>query len=179
MRKAIQRLSSVACCCAVLVALPFLGADRCVGDETAGPGAGDSDTCELTIGGKRIEKLILVDKGGSLRKFRRPNETVSLSPGEYRVEEVGLEGGFTHHAGGREAWFSLEPERPHRLAVGAPLEPQLELTRRGKIVRLSHQLLDAGGRDYQFRGPGTPPNPPQVTVSRAGRRIGSGSFEYG
>ena len=179
MKRAIQRAASLTCSWAVVVVLPFLGANRCVADQSAGPRAGDSDTCELRIDGKQVEKLTLVSRAGTRREIDRPKRNVSLPPGEYRVQEVRLEGGYAHYAGAREAWFSLTPGRPHQLTVGAPLEPQLELTRTGRIVQLDHQLLDADGRDYHFRGIGTRLDPPQFTVCRAERQIGSGSFEYG
>ena len=176
MKEVIRQVSRGACYWSFVVALPIVctKCDVAAEDVTEPPA-----TCELKIDGKHIEKLTLVDKGDARREFSQPNGSVSLPPGEYRIEEVKLEGGYSHHAWGHGEWFSLTPDRVHRLAIGAPLIPRLEITRTGRIVRLDHQLVDAAGRNYHFRGVGSSPDAPRLAVCRADRQIGAGSFEYG
>ena len=181
MKRAFPHGASVLCVSLIVVVFLHLGANRCVASPPAEPGEETTETCELQIDGTLVEKIILVNRAGVPQEIVRPEQSVSLPPGEYRVQQVILEGNYNHYdyAGASEAWFSLTPGRPHQLTVGAPLEPKLEVTRTGRIVRLSHQLVDREGRDYQFRGLGGRLDPPQFTACRGERQIGSGTFEYG
>jgi hypothetical protein len=140
--------------------------------------------CELRIRGHSIVRLTLVEKTRhSGVRFDRPNETVQLPAGEYRVEQVELEEGYVldSQPGQRQDWFKVTPAGPNELVVGAPLYPTASARRHGGFVQLDYDTVDGAGRSYRKtleRTDGKPP-PPTFTASKNGEEIGSGSFEYG
>ncbi len=178
MNRAFPRGASVLSIWLMVAVFPYLGANRCLAAQGGEPGEGTSETCELRIEGRLIEKLILVDRRGAPHEIDRPKGSVSLPPGKYRIQQVTLEDGYSHVPRGQEGWFSLTPGRTHPLAVGAPLRSQLDLKRTGRTFQLNHRLVDGEGRLY-FRGLAGLLDPPQFTVRQGGRQIGSGTFEYG
>jgi hypothetical protein len=64
------------------------------------------------------------------------------------------------------------------LAVGGPLTNCVSATHCGQNLLLSYRLIGAGGGDY-WLAVGVDRKPPQFTVARLGKRIGSGEFEFG
>jgi hypothetical protein len=72
----------------------------------------------------------------------------------------------------------VDEQRPAVLAAGGPLTNCVSATRRGRNLLLSYRLIGAGGGKYRLAGGGDG-KPPQFTVGRSGKRIGSGLFEFG
>ena len=151
---------------------------------TPAKAADDGVACELKIRGHSIAKLMLIEKTRSSGvRFDRPGESVQLPAGEYRVEQVELEGGYEldSRPGQRQDWFEVTPAGPNELVVGAPLYPTAAATRHGGFVELDYDTVDGAGRSYRKsvgRTVGAPP-PPTFSVYKGGEEIGSGSFEYG
>jgi hypothetical protein len=144
----------------------------------------DGAACELRIQGHSIFQLTLVEKRRhSGVRFVRPNGTVQLPAGEYRVEQVKLEDGYVldSQPGQRQDWFEVTPAGPNELVVGAPLYPTAAARRHGGFVQLDYKTVDAAGRSYRKTADSTDATspPPTFTVQRGGEEIGSGSFEYG
>jgi hypothetical protein len=110
----------------------------------------------------------------------RPGNSLWLPPGRYWVEQVELEGGYesSSNYSRDDGWFELAPGRPHQLVVGAPLSPQVSVTRHGRFLEMDYGLVDAAGRSYTWSS-GRRPAPPEFTVYRNDEVLGSGSFEYG
>jgi hypothetical protein len=140
--------------------------------------------CELRIRGHSIVRLTLVEKTRhSGVRFDRPNETVQLPAGEYRVEQVELEEGYVldSRPGQHKDWFEVTPAGPNELVLGAPLYPTATARRHGGFIQLEYDTVDGAGRSYSKTSDGTAerPPPPTFTVSKNGEKIGSGSFEYG
>jgi hypothetical protein len=131
----------------------------------------------LLLEGQSVGELVLTDRQGRQPVISRTGPRVSLPPGEYRVQQVTIQGGYTGRAApGETGWFLVTSDQPHRLRVGAPLTPQVTGTRRGTVLSLDYELRDDGGLRY------TPPAntpPPRFTIRQHGREVGSGSFEYG
>jgi hypothetical protein len=141
--------------------------------------------CELKIQGHSIVQLTLVEKTRlSGVRFDKPGETVQLPAGEYRVEAVELEGGFSllNEPGQRREWFQVTPEGPNELVIGAPLYPTATAVRHGGFLQLDFAgVVDSEGRSYiktADRVRGMPP-PPTFAVYKDEEEIGSGTFEYG
>jgi hypothetical protein len=156
----------------------FLGTGLSAAQEE-GPGpAPGTGACELEIVGSHIDRLTLESPNGHIRHMASPGPHLSLPAGKYCVRQVDLKGGyqFIGSSVAEPGWFTLTPETPQQLKVGAPLKPSVKVTRRGRFLTLDYQLLDAGGRVY--RG-GQSVNRPRFMVYRGDREIGSGSFEYG
>ena len=75
----------------------------------------------------------------------------------------------------------MTPARPNELVVGAPLYPTATARRHGGFVQLDYGTVDGAGRGYSKTSDDTAerPPPPTFTVSKNGKEISSGSFEYG
>lgn len=140
--------------------------------------APDTFAGQVNIEGKFVEKLALENKQGNLRQISHPGPSWSLPADRYCLREVHLRGGYlcSVYPAAEQDWFTLTPEEPYQLEVGAPLTPKVKVTRSVRVLRLDYQLLDAGGRNYASPDLA---NAPQFAVYSGDRKIGSGSFEYG
>lgn len=179
-----RRASRAICSWMVLLGWVFLGSGLSAA-QREGPGsAPGAGACELDIAGSHIDRLTLENQNGHIRHIASPGPRLSLPAGKYCVRQVNLEGGyqFIGSSDGEPRWFTLArrftltPESPYQLKVGAPLKPSVRATRWGRFLRLDYQLVDAGRRPYRSE---QRTNPPRFTVYRGDREIGSGSFEYG
>jgi hypothetical protein len=153
--------------------------------------AGQPELCELKIEGHSILSLTLL--GGTAvpgdgaenlagQKHVRPGKSLWLPAGRYWVERVELEGDYESSSdyARDDGWFELAPGKPHQLVIGAPLSPRATVTRHGKFLEMSYDLVDAAGRGYRLSsGAGQRPVPPRFTVYKNDEVLGAGSFEYG
>ncbi len=133
---------------------------------------------ELKLEGKYIDRLVLQHKDGNREQLNRPEETVKLPAGEYRLREVYLKGGYICYAW-RDSKIHLTTvtaDKPAVLKVGAPLKQVVKAQRRGKILALNYELLGVGGEKYTG---GDRSKPPTFTVYKGDKEIASGKFEFG
>jgi len=157
--------------------LLFLGTGvyLCQAQETDRP---NSALGELKLQGKYIDRLVLRRKDGRTERFNRPAETIKLPAGEYHLQEVRLEGGYTCRllsVSGRD-WVTVDEDKPAVLKVGAPLEQTVKAKRQGRILVLNYELVGAGGEKYTG---GDRSKPPTFTVYKGDKEIASGKFEFG
>lgn len=132
------------------------------------PGAPNVDPAmgRLVIHGKAIEYLVLAKRTSNQRfdaantiRLDRPEPNVAIPAGEYRVQEVQLQGGYrcvppqaigdpetvkTREVG----WFTVSPDKPYVLAMGAPLKPTLKVYRVGHHLRMAYFLSDVSGQEF-------------------------------
>lgn len=145
--------------------------------------AGADEPCELKLRGHSIVRLMLIEKSRMTGvQFETPGQSVPLPAGQYRVEQVDLEEGYSlTPRAARHEWFDVTPEGPNELVVGAPLYPTASIARHGRFLQLDYDLVDDAGRSYQKSGDHSEglPTPPRFSVFKDGLEIGSGSFEYG
>ncbi len=131
----------------------------------------------LEIAGQGIERLTLeAGRGQPARTLVRPSPTVSLPPGDYRVQHVELAGGFSFVAPSQEPWFTLRPGETHRIILGAPLRPTVRAERQGHFLQLDYELRDAGGRLCQSA---VRQDPPRFTIEHNGEVVATGVFQFG
>ena len=95
-------------------------------------------------GGEVGERLMLVDPHGQIKIITSPRASVFLPPGRYVLQQVDFEGGFPLYP---NEVLLLTPQTPTKLNVGNSLKPSVTATRKGKLLQLDYQLLDAGGRN--------------------------------
>jgi len=143
-------------------------------DCALGEGGGNG---EIKIEGKGIEQLVLKNKDGNRETIERPGEIVSLPAGEYRLYNVGLEGGFNSFVGGYCGdWIAAEPNNSGVLKVGGPLKQKLDVVRHGNVLILKHSLNGIGGNVYRADNNDKRPG---FVVYKGDKEIASGKFEYG
>jgi len=152
------------------------------GTKTATEGA----SCRLTIKGRGIERLTLVEANDDLRnekvtQIERPGASISLPAGKYRVQRVELKGGLSCHTyfASEDVWIHVAPGQSPVVKVGAPLTPKVRVSRAGRVLAIDYELVDAAGRTYTPETADRRAKPPTFTVLKNGQSIGSGSFEFG
>ena len=133
---------------------------------------------ELKLQGKYIERLVLDRKDGRTEQLNRPEETIKLTEGEYRLNEVRLKGGYvcTYSRFAARDWVTVAPDKTAVLKVGAPLKQTIKVRRKGKILVMSYELLGVGGEHYASRNR---TKPPIFAVYKGDKKIHSGKFEFG
>ncbi len=160
-----------------IIILLFLGTGICLCDAQEADKQG-SALSELKLEGKYIDRLVLWRKDGRTERFNRPEETIKLPVGEYRLQEVRLEGGYTCRllsVSGRD-WVTVDEDKPAVLKVGAPLKQTVKAQRRGRILALNYELLGVGGEMYTSANR---TKPPTFTVYKGDKEIASDKFEFG
>jgi hypothetical protein len=161
----------------VIIILLFLGTGicPCQAQETDRQ---NSALGELKLQGNYIDRLVLRRKDGRTERFNRPEETIKLPAGEYRLQEVRLEGGYTCRllsVSGRD-WVTVDEDKPAVLKVGAPLKQTVKAKRQGRILVLDYELVGAGGEKYTSTNR---TKPPTLTVYKGDKEIASDKFEFG
>ncbi len=128
----------------------------------------------LKLIGKGIEHFVLVDANRKRHEFNAPGEVLSLPPGEYHPEQVGLTGGLYSRASGYS--FKIDPNSTTEFKMGAPLTQTLTINRKGKILQLGYELRGIGGEEYT---PNNRSNAPKFAVYKGDTKVGGGKFEFG
>ena len=141
-----------------------------------GAGTKNPATGVLKLEGTHLDYIELHAKGGKTERITRPEETIELPPGEYRLQQVRLEGGYTWRSIGSTDWVTVAVDKPATLKVGAPLVPTITVQRQGRILRLTYELRGVGGKTYTG---GDRSKPPTFAVYKGDKKIASGKFEFG
>jgi hypothetical protein len=131
---------------------------------------------KLRLEGQHIERLTLQRKDGHAEQIARPEEIIELPVGDYRLQDVRLEGGFVYN--GRSLvynWLAITEDEPAVLKVGAPLKQTVSIKRRGPVLELRYRLTGAGGETYAV----TRSKHPAFTVFKGDKKVGGGEFEFG
>ena len=153
--------------CAVLFLLHPSAAGRSQGAETKPAAPHDAPAVgRLSIEGEAIERLVLEKRqrsgpweGDNRITLDRPAASVEIPAGEYRVQQVHLRGGYRCDPPARVVdgitgqtrelgWFTVTPDKPYVLRVGAPLKPTLKVVREGRTLWMAYDLLDRSGREF-------------------------------
>jgi hypothetical protein len=134
---------------------------------------------KLTLEGESITRLILRrEEDGQREEFRRPEQVIELPVGEYRVEEVHLEGGYTCYASRelRPLVATVGADEQATLKIGAPLRHTLQINRQGRCLTMDYALVGAGGEQYSGGNRGEAPG---FHVYQGDKELASGKFESG
>jgi hypothetical protein len=163
------------------VASALIAAGVTHGAEPPRPASAGNGTLE--IAGKGVEKLVLSGpRPGQEQPLDRPGPSVSLPAGQYSVKQIVLQGSFEGRPPERSGsfpmiyQFTIAPGQSYRLKIGTPLTSTVTVKRRGSVLRLDYEMLDAGGWKYSPRGR---EDPPRVNIYQGDELVGSGSFKYG
>lgn len=137
---------------------------------------------ELKITGQFIRRLVLTG-APYLVILDQPGSVVKIPTGKYHLGDVDLEGkGSTafHNSlqsqGGRQLSVSDKPAAA--IDVGGPLTNSVAASRHGRDLRLDYSLIGAGGETYQMANQDRS-KPPTFAVYKNGKKLTSGTFEFG
>jgi len=131
----------------------------------------------LTLEGNHLDYIELSAKDGHTERITRPEETIELPPGEYRLQQARLKGGYTYsrRVSGND-WVTVAADKPATLKVGGPLVLTLKVQRQGRILQFSSELHGVGGEAYTSADRSKPPT---FAVYKGQKEIASGQFEFG
>lgn len=159
---------------------------------------------KLQITGSFIHRLVLTGEPYVV-VLDQPRASVQIPPGRYQAYRVWLKQAETRayfeyglpqsgkanvvqaETGAQMPVVSLPPpeqavvvdaQRPAVMEVGGPLTNCVSAARRGRNLLLNYRLIGAGGAQYWLAGGGIQ-QPPHFMVSRSGRSLGTGKFEFG
>jgi hypothetical protein len=132
---------------------------------------------ELKIEGEHIEKLVLCRKDGRTEQFDDPENTIKLAVGEYRLQDVRLEGGYTSNNSrtSKINWITVTEKEPAVYKVGAPLKQTVKIERQGPILKLNYELTGVGGETYGSMRSAQP----TFTVFKGEKKVDTDEFEFG
>jgi hypothetical protein len=132
---------------------------------------------ELRLEGQHIERLVLCEKDGHTEQFSRPDKTIKLPVGDYRLQDVRLKDGFIYSSRGTSEyhWVTVAGDEPALFKVGGPLKQTVKIERQGPILELNYELTGVGGESYAI----TRGKRPQFTVFKGEKEVASGQFEFG
>ena len=163
----------------------FLPAVSLTAEPVKGQAGQEPPACELILG-KHIEKLSLTNQQGQLTTYRRSGFSMFLPPGQYVIETIDLQGGYSSsprfgYSGQQADRITLMPGKPCQFNIRAPLKPSVAVKRVGRLLKLDYQLLDGDGRVYRRNDPSGNDriHQPQFAIYQGESKIGSGTFEYG
>ncbi len=131
---------------------------------------------EFRLEGQHIELLVLRGRDGHTERFNRPDETISLPVGEYRLQDVRLKDGFTYSSRtSKYNWITVTQDEPAVFKVGAPLKQIVKIGRQGPILKINYELIGEGGETYAS----TRSMHPRFTVFKNETKVGGDEFEFG
>jgi len=131
---------------------------------------------ELRLEGQYIEWLVLKRKDGNTEQFNRPDETIRLPVGEYRLQDVRLKDGFNYSPRStlKSEWVTVKEGEPAAFKVGAPLQQTVTIERQGPVLAFNYELTGVGGESYA----GMRSKQPKFTVFKGDREVDCGEFEF-
>jgi hypothetical protein len=177
-KKTDSRLFLTAAGVAVFCLLGFC-TNSAFGEEAVEAPEDDLTLVQVKIEGQYIERLVLRGDDGENKSFEPPGENISVEPGEYRLWEVQLEGGYVCYAYGRGVYddlITVDKDKPAVLKISAPLKQIVKVKRQGGVLVLSYELVGIGGETYTSRNR---TSTPRFAIYKGEKEIASGSFEYG
>ncbi len=138
---------------------------------------------ELKVTGKFIKRMVLPGQEFTV-VLDHPDPVLKVPLGSYGQCQVQIQarGAEAYRESGR---FNVSPtvkaltiaaRTPAVLNVGGPLSNSVSAGRHGNALNLDYRLLGAGGEAYQLSGVR---KQPEFAAYRAGKKIGSGKFEFG
>jgi hypothetical protein len=138
---------------------------------------------EVNVTGQFIGRLALAGRS-YLVILDQPAGVVKIPAGNYGQPDIMLErnGAQAYCDYGRfqilRGRISVDGKTRAVLDVGGPLTNSVTASRHGQDLRLDYRLVGAGGQTYQLARQDRS-KPPEFAIYKGGKKIASGSFEFG
>ena len=132
---------------------------------------------EVAFEGQHVRRLVL--EGPALVVAEWPAEKLVLPVGTYGRGRVFLDAGqgVIYEAQLRKS-IEVARDGSTRLRAGGPLNQTVDITRYGSRLSLNYRLEGVDGERYS-RMDQTSASKPRVVITRNGKQVASGTFEYG
>jgi hypothetical protein len=141
---------------------------------------------EVVLTGKSIQRVVLWEhqaKAPYTVVLDRPQPKVRVPVGTYSrywaaLREKATEAFSDYRDWGRPKPVTVTAASLLSLPIGGPLTNWVAVQNQGRTLTFEYQLQGAGGR-YRLSGPVDRSKPPEVAISREGKSVDSGKFEFG
>jgi len=137
---------------------------------------------EVNVAGQFIQRLELPG-GPYLVVLDRPAGIVKIPVGTYdppnvHLEKNGVAANCVPSQQGGGSRISAGGKTPVVVDVGGPLTNSVSVVRQGQDLVLNYRLVGAGGETYKMANTDST-KPPGFVISKNGRKLASGAFEFG
>lgn len=133
---------------------------------------------EVKLSGESLYYAVFRATNGYTVVLREPPGTLKVPQGVYTVSAAWLKNGAaTAYRLADEPLF-ISATAPTNVVLGGPLTNWVRLIRQGRKLNMDYQLVGADGGSYRLAQEGRG-RPPEFTVYHSGKKVQSGSFEFG
>lgn len=133
---------------------------------------------ELRLSGESLCYAVLRASNGYMAVLCGPPGTLKVPQAVYTVSAAWLNKGAATAYRLADEPLLINATAPTNVVLGGPLTNAVILTRQGRKLNMSYQLVGADGGSYHLaqedRG-----KPPEFTVYHSGKKVQSGTFEFG
>ena len=133
---------------------------------------------DLQVTGKFLHRLVLERPRESIVVLDNAPLPLKVPKGTSQVSQVWIQSGTNLAVHRPTPPALIDPTNGMTLTAGGPLTNSVTLSRRGRNLVLDYRLSGAGGDTYRLV-PDDRTHPPRFTISRAGKVVRSGTFEFG
>jgi hypothetical protein len=133
---------------------------------------------DLQVTGKFLHRLVLERPRESIVVLDNAPLPLKVPKGTSQVSQVWIQSGTNLAVHRQTPPALIDPTNGMTLTAGGPLTNSVTLSRRGRNLVLDYRLSGAGGDTYRLV-PDDRTHPPRFTISRAGKVVRSGTFEFG
>jgi len=133
---------------------------------------------EVNLSGEFLQYAVLQATNGYTVLLSEPPGRLKLPQGVYTVRAAWLKKGAVKAYRLANAPLIINTTTSTNVVLGGPLTNSVRLTRQGRKLSMDYQLLGADGGGYQLAQVGRG-MAPEFAVYQGGRKVHSGSFEFG
>lgn len=141
----------------------------------------------LRLNGRFIDRLVLSQdsaQDGFVVVLDNPGPVVKVPVGKYEQPRIWLRAGDaqayreTANSFGEQPALVVSASSETTLVAGGPLTNSISVARQGAALMLSYRLVGVEGRPYQLANVDRN-KPPGFVVTKTGKEVFSGKFEFG
>ena len=133
---------------------------------------------EVRLSGESLQYAVLHATNGYTAVLSEPPGMLRIPQGVYTVRAAWLKEGATKAFRLTDDSLLINATAPTNVVLGGPLTNSVRLTRQGRKLNMNYQLVGADGWYYHLAQEGRA-KPPEFTIYQGGKKVHSGSFEFG
>jgi hypothetical protein len=133
---------------------------------------------EVKLSGESLQYAVLHATNGYTVVLSGPPGTLKVPQGSYTVSAAWLSKGAANAYRLADKPLLINATAPTNVVLGGPLTNSVNLLRQGRKLLMNYRLIGADGGSYRLVQEGSGP-PPQFMVYHGGKKVQSGTFEFG